>query len=667
MLAAHAPADDFTCSTAGPGPRAATLSSVPPAIGIKRILWTRLAFANETNQPAGEAEIQAGLETANATLIRVSNTNVSLVWTVTPVLRLPNDIDYYSTRSGDLLMHGRKAAADAGFNWWQSFDIQVLGPRPVPGWTTGFTAISSRWMYCSRPIPGVIVHELGHCFGLSHANAWQARGPNFFAKSSPPFPSNFQTLTQTFPINPGSAFVHEGVMFPGQSVEYGDPFDIMGNADANSDFNAAEKLRLGWIPSTNVITVTHPGTYRIAPSHALRLAPMIVGRHPDSLPCQYWIEPAADGIFLRWADTNILRETLFIDATPGARYWPLRTTFQDGVLKVGSTFEDPGLGLWITPSATNASGTNRWVDVAISKTRPTNLPSSAPSTGYLLTGRVVDTSANPLANVLINNGLAPGNYQYASTRSDENGNFSLALLAPGTFVPTVSLYGYRLASPAMNTSATVPGSIDFILKPLPRVSIATQDTVAPGQTATFSFSRTGANDEPLQIAIQFSGGADLAFLPRELTITIPDGEASAQLNVLMRTNSLAEPASLTLHAINANQFQREAITFYYPGWEMRTVAGITNWFQTDPPYATLADASATIRVESADSLRLAVTEPDRLSVYGPFGRVFRVEISSDLLSWKAFATGAIQESSTHIPLPSLAGNERYFFRAFLLP
>jgi hypothetical protein len=68
----------------------------------------------------------------------------------------------------------------------------------------------------------VLVHELGHTFGLPHA---------------------------TSRLCPGCA-----------RIEYGDPFSPMGQGA--DDFSALEKLTLGWI--SRVDRVTLPGTYAVA-------------------------------------------------------------------------------------------------------------------------------------------------------------------------------------------------------------------------------------------------------------------------------------------------------------------------------------------------------------------------------------------------------------------
>ena len=81
----------------------------------------------------------------------------------------------------------------------------------------------------------IVAHELGHTFGLFHANVWK--------------------VTDANPISP-----------TGQSLEYADPYDTMGENAANDhrvDFNAWFKSRLGWILPANIQQVTSSGTYRV--------------------------------------------------------------------------------------------------------------------------------------------------------------------------------------------------------------------------------------------------------------------------------------------------------------------------------------------------------------------------------------------------------------------
>ena len=79
-----------------------------------------------------------------------------------------------------------------------------------------------------------VAHELGHTYGLYHANLWQVGDGN--------------------PVSAG-----------GTSVEYKDPFDAMGDGtgDARYHFNPWFKNRLGWLPDSAVLDITKSGTYRV--------------------------------------------------------------------------------------------------------------------------------------------------------------------------------------------------------------------------------------------------------------------------------------------------------------------------------------------------------------------------------------------------------------------
>ena len=80
---------------------------------------------------------------------------------------------------------------------------------------------------------GVVAHELGHNYGLNHANFWDTAG--------------------------------KSVIGAGQSLEYGDIFDTMGGSGGGiRQFNARYKSLLNWLPSTGVQTVTTNGTYTVA-------------------------------------------------------------------------------------------------------------------------------------------------------------------------------------------------------------------------------------------------------------------------------------------------------------------------------------------------------------------------------------------------------------------
>ncbi|MBI4063011.1 MAG: fibronectin type III domain-containing protein, partial [Elusimicrobia bacterium] len=79
----------------------------------------------------------------------------------------------------------------------------------------------------------VVSHEVGHNLGLDHANTWDC-GEN-------------ETLGTSC-----------------SSLEYGDPYDTMGNRSW-THFNGASKFRLGWINVDQAQRITQSGIYRIYP------------------------------------------------------------------------------------------------------------------------------------------------------------------------------------------------------------------------------------------------------------------------------------------------------------------------------------------------------------------------------------------------------------------
>ena len=105
----------------------------------------------------------------------------------------------------------------------------------------------------------VIGHEVGHTFGLGHANS---------------LPCNGVTIATNCPLG---------------RPEYGDPWDIMGN-QSTAQVNAWQKNDMGWVPDAKV--AKHPGgtaSYTLSPLSSPGGAIYAV-QVPAAVHRTYWIE-----------------------------------------------------------------------------------------------------------------------------------------------------------------------------------------------------------------------------------------------------------------------------------------------------------------------------------------------------------------------------------------
>ncbi len=187
----------------------------------------------------------------------------------------------------------------------------------------------------------IIVHELGHNLGLDHANR--------FACSGTAIPNDCQ------------------------SIEYGDPFDQMGNVSATPTFffNNYFRLCLGWLTG-RAQTVTASGDYTlVAPSfpakgnQVLRIQakppmPPYAGfsytlefRRPYSFDNRFFgsnsdFNPVFQGVSIRYTQDDLVGSaTNLIDTTP------LTSSVVDAPLTVGNTFTDTRNGITITTLSVN--------------------------------------------------------------------------------------------------------------------------------------------------------------------------------------------------------------------------------------------------------------------------------------------------------------------------
>jgi hypothetical protein len=336
------------------GSSAAELPSLTSswATGGKNVLIIRVDFSDKSGAPYSAATIQSLADTQiSPYYLKSSYQLTSLTNMVTSlVYRLPQTAAYYATNGADDQLHSDAETAAAANYTLANYDriivvFSSLGSIPGSQITYGGLAqIGGPDVWCNGEFDfRVIAHELGHTYGLFHGNLWQVSDGN--------------------PISPS-----------GSDVEYGDDFDTMGANYANSqntDFNPWFKNYLGWIASTQVVTVTTSGTYRVyafdhdnylaAPGETLGLKIVKDGTH------NYWISCRRDftsnasmtnGVYVIWGYNYNHQSDLLDMTTPGS-------SDQDAGLAVGASFTDPATAITFHPLAGGGVAPNEYRDVQI--------------------------------------------------------------------------------------------------------------------------------------------------------------------------------------------------------------------------------------------------------------------------------------------------------------
>lgn len=337
--------------TGGPTTFTGLLPAAPtPSLGTLKILYIPLTFQDQNAVPATEGKCYDLMRDVSDYYAKSSYGRLTTLTTVTPPIRLPRDEAWYvqkdTTNGGDIdglgleQTHARDEARKIGFDS-NDYDCVVLrlvgGARPTGGWGGG----GSVWVYSDSI--GVVAHEIGHTFGLAHANFWDTAGTSAIGS--------------------------------GANAEYGDVFDVMGGGGVPTDqYNAQAKNQIKWLPNDYLLNITQSGQYRIYAFDQPSLVPaqFYAMKIVKDATRTYWGEfrqlytgnatrPWADkGLILGWnfpagSGSNIQ----LIDTTPGSPYGK-----DDSPISIGRTFSDAESGIHITTLSVSAT-TPKYVDFVV--------------------------------------------------------------------------------------------------------------------------------------------------------------------------------------------------------------------------------------------------------------------------------------------------------------
>jgi PKD domain/Bacterial Ig domain/Gametolysin peptidase M11 len=334
--------------------------------GSKTVLFIRVDFSDRVGDPVAQSSVESVMNTQVKPFYEAASYGkTTLVTTVIPTVRVPKTVAQYQTNQDyyTLMTDARAAAKAAGYDT-ANYDLDVIAfPAIFSGGWAGRAYVGSKGVWLNGYFDlRVIGHELGHNYGVNHANYWSAAGLS--------------------------------IIGPGTNVEYGNPFDMMGAAGgANSHFNAWFKRLYDWVTSEETGVVTASGTYRVnalEQSIASGLHALKIVRDPVH---DYWVEfrpgfnnvNVQNGASINWGYHSNTGSHL-LDMTPGDG------DLGNSALLIGRTFPDPLANLFITPIAKVATPAALDVVVNVGPFPGNRAPSvsisastSTPTSGQLVT------------------------------------------------------------------------------------------------------------------------------------------------------------------------------------------------------------------------------------------------------------------------------------------
>ncbi len=301
--------------------------------GTKSVLYIRVIYADDTvgTNPQDDASCNSMFNSGNTFFQQTSYGLTSMTWVLTPVITLPQPQSYYLTNGDSILYSHAVAAAKAAGYDNSTYDRECVRFNNGPGGYAGQAYVGSRGCWMKSSSAGVLCHELGHNFGLWHANYWNATA--------------------------------DSIIGPGSNTEYGNPYDTMGSANAGAwQYNTYEKNLLSWLPDTAVSAFSGNGTYRIYPfdNYSLIGGNMYAVKVQRDATRWYWLDyrtlftsnawemNGTEVLWSPWANSN--NGSQILDTTPSTSQG-----LNDAAVTVGRTFADTNAHIYVTTIAKNAT------------------------------------------------------------------------------------------------------------------------------------------------------------------------------------------------------------------------------------------------------------------------------------------------------------------------
>lgn len=460
-------------SGAGSGSGTSPVGTIPGnwTTGQRKFLYIRATFPDHRVDPQSEAECHDSLRQMADFITQTSYGRCYFTYAVAPLVVLPYPESWYLQYQADgsgadtLIQNQARTIAKAMGYDHLAYDLDAVRWAGSVGSYGGSASVGGRGMRLKTSSVGTFCHELGHNLGVWHANFWRTTPPSFIG--------------------------------PGNNVEYGNLFDLMGSSGSMGQFTAHFKNILNWLPNETHWTVNSPGIYRLYQFDYAITDPSLryALRIRKDAEREYWAEfrqrhtsntGFMNGLMMTWdgwGQGNIggsggspfngsNKGAQLLDMTPGSFGNGITDTRNDSALWLGRTYSDPDSNIHVTPVAKNSATTPPSMDVYVSLGAvPGNLApelsisasNTTAGTGgtVTLTATASDPNGDPLAYAWVyNDGTystnnspvqtkswsSAGHYQVLCTASDMKGkrttrSILITVGSPSTFTVRGNITG----------------------------------------------------------------------------------------------------------------------------------------------------------------------------------------------------------------------------------
>jgi hypothetical protein len=336
----------------------------------KRLFMIRVDFPDKLGEPVSTQALQDSMDRASEEILKMSYGKTWVESAVSKnVYTLPKNSEDYDDDEDRLMLrdarnlfrterYGQDASVNIGpeshtgtgsGEGLGDYDIvgiyfTNLGRRSEFGFVWGGRAwAEDLWIQGNNKVD-LHLHEWGHNYCINHASLWKTSDGSIAGN--------------------------------GNTEEYGDPFDYMGDGPfPGAHFHPEAKSRLNWLTSSGWadVDVLGAGTYRLYriddpdKTSGLRGLRVASGGNGEANG-YYWVgyrgafeenASLSNGAYLIWQRPGGDRSWL-LDTTPASS-----DGTEDSALALGRTFQDPLSNLTITPIAKGFNGSVSYIDVQV--------------------------------------------------------------------------------------------------------------------------------------------------------------------------------------------------------------------------------------------------------------------------------------------------------------